>query len=142
MRNIISVAPAAGVAQASAGREGRPVEWPAAPGLHRLGLAFPGLALEAAYSLCPSAWELHVCGAHLRQPLFPRCPRAGGCREGKEGVYLAASTGELPPGRALRGFHWGEGCAAGEAAARHSQPGQAFALAVGVSRPWFGCEKE
>ena len=33
-----------------------------------------------------------------------------------------------------------EGCAAGEVAARRSQAGEAFPLAVGVSRPRFDCE--
>lgn len=33
-----------------------------------------------------------------------------------------------------------EGCAAGEVAARRSQAGEAFASAVGVSRPRFDCE--
>lgn len=84
MRNIISVAPAAGVAQASTGQGGRPVEWPPASRWHRLGLAFPGLALEAALSVCLGAaclWGL-ICGS----------PSSRGAGRGKRGVYLAAAT--------------------------------------------------
>lgn len=133
MGNIISVAPAAGVAQASTGRGGRPVEWPPASRRHRLGLACPGLALEPAYSLCLSALELHVCGGSSMAAPLPGVQ--GGEREG--------FIWQPPPENCHQAglCEVCEGCVAGEVAARRSQLGQAFTLAVGVSRPRFDCEK-
>lgn len=109
------------------------MEWPPASRWHRLGLAFPGLALEAAYSLCLSASELHVCGGSSMAAPLP------GVQGEERGVFIW----QPPPENChqARLCKVCEGCVAREVAVRRSQLGQAFALAVGVSRPRFDCEK-
>lgn len=116
----------------------------------RLSLAFPGLVVEAAYSLSHLPHPARSCafwgGLSRGSPCSCGAPGPGG-PWGGSGVYLAHGEviSQPPPVTcsdwALRGFQFGdEGCAAGEAAARRSQPEEAFPLATGVSRPRLDCE--